>query len=223
MSQQEIRETIDHFAMAARRAQAAGFDGVQIHSAHGYLNSQFLSPLTNQRQDQWGGSLTNRSRFLKNICHAVREEVGIDFPVLIKFGIADGIQGGLSLQDGLTIISQFESWGLDGVEISSGFSGELFSSIQKNINKPEDEGYFLDFAHKAKSATMLPILAVGGFRSRAVMVNALQEGKADFISLCRPLIREPRLPRLLRSGEVDDSDCLSANLCWVEKDGEGIS
>ena len=223
MSLDDIQNTIEHFARAAQRAQRAGFDGVQIHSAHGYLNSQFLSPLANQRQDEWGGSLENRSRFLKNVCLVVREEVGPDFPVLIKFGIADGIKGGLTLTDGLDLIRQFESWGLDGVEISSGFSGDIFSSIQQDIDKPEDEGYFLEFARQARSTTTLPILAVGGFRSRQIMEKALQEGMADFISLCRPLIREPKLPALLRTGEVDASDCLSVNLCWAEKDGEGIS
>jgi len=223
MSLEDIQNTIQDFASAALRAKQAGFDGVQIHSAHGYLNSQFLSPLTNQRQDKWGGSLENRNRFLKSVCLAVREEVGADYPVLIKFGIADGIEGGLKLADGLEIISQFESWGLDGIEISSGFSGDLFSSIQQDIDKPEDEGYFLEFVSQARSATSLPILAVGGFRSRQVMEKVLQEGLADFVSICRPLIREPKLPALLRSGEVEASDCLSANLCWVEKDGEGIS
>jgi 2,4-dienoyl-CoA reductase-like NADH-dependent reductase (Old Yellow Enzyme family) len=223
MSLAEIQNTISYFAKAARRAQDAGFDGVQIHSAHGYLNSQFLSPLTNHRQDEWGGSLTNRSRFIKKVCLAVREEVGSDYPVLIKFGISDGIKGGFTLQEGLSLVSQFESWGLDGIEISSGFSGELFSSIQQDIDDLEDEGYFLDFTHQAKSVSSLPILAVGGFRSREVMENALKEGKADYISLCRPLIREPLFPVLLKSGKVDASDCLSANLCWAEKDGEGIS
>jgi len=223
MSLDDIKNTVENFARAAQRAKRAGFDGVQIHSAHGYLNSQFLSPLTNLRQDEWGGSLENRSRFLKNVCLAVREEVGPDYPVLIKFGIADGIEGGLKLAEGLEIIRQFGSWGLDGIEISSGFGGDLFSSIQQDIDSPEVEGYFLDFARQAKSATTLPILAVGGFRSRQIMEKALQEGAADLISLCRPLIREPKLPNLLRSGEVDVSDCLSANLCWAEKDGEGIS
>jgi 2,4-dienoyl-CoA reductase-like NADH-dependent reductase (Old Yellow Enzyme family) len=223
MSLDEIQDILQGFAKAAGRAKKAGFDAVQIHSAHGYLNSHFLSPLTNQRTDEWGGSLKNRSRFLKQVCLTVRQEVGSDYPVMIKFGIADGIPGGLTLEDGLEIISQFESWGLNGVEISSGFSGEMFSSIQEDILSPEQEGYFLAFVEQARTATSLPILAVGGFRSLEVMESTLRGGVADFISICRPLIREPRLPALLQSGEVDGSDCLSANLCWADKDGDGIS
>jgi 2,4-dienoyl-CoA reductase-like NADH-dependent reductase (Old Yellow Enzyme family) len=223
MTGEEIRKTISDFAQAARRGKEAGFDTVQIHAAHGYLVSQFLSPLTNQRDDEWGGSLSNRSNFLKEVCLAAREQVGPDYPLLIKFGIADGREDGLSLEDGLETLQNFESWGLDGVEISSGFSGELFECIQKGINKPADEGYFLPFVEQSRLKTALPILAVGGFRSRNVMERVLLSDAADFISLCRPLIREPNLPALFKAGKETDSDCLSANLCWPENKGEGIS
>ena len=223
MTGEEIRKTISDFAQAARRGKEAGFDAVQIHAAHGYLVSQFLSPLTNQRDDEWGGSLSNRRKFLREVCLAAREQVGPDYPLLIKFGIADGCEDGLSLEDGLETLQNFESWGLDGVEISSGFSGELFACIQKGINKPADEGYFLPFVKQARLKTALPILAVGGFRSRNLMERVLLSDAADFISLCRPLIREPNLPALFEAGEETDSDCLSANLCWPKNIGEGIS
>jgi 2,4-dienoyl-CoA reductase-like NADH-dependent reductase (Old Yellow Enzyme family) len=223
MTPDQIQQTINDFASAAFRVQQAGFDAVQIHSAHGYLNSQFLSPLTNKRQDKWGGSLQNRSRFLKEVCLAVRNQVGKDFPVLIKFGIADGVDDGLTLNEGIEVISNLKTWGIDGLEISSGFSGQLFRSIQKDILSPEDEGYFQEFLISARKVTNLPLLAVGGYRSRQVMEKTLLNGQADFISLCRPLIREPQLPLLFKTGEVDQSDCLSANLCWAEKAGEGIS
>lgn len=223
MTEKEIRQTISDFAQAARRVKEAGFDAVQIHAAHGYLVNQFLSPLTNHRDDEWGGSLSNRSKLLKEISLAVREQVGPDYPLLIKFGIADGYENGLSLEDGLETLQNFESWGLDGVELSSGFSGKLFSSIQKGINKPADEGYFLPFVEQARLKTELPILAVGGFRSRTVMERVLLAGTADFISLCRPLIRDPNLPALFEAGDETRSDCLSANLCWAENKGKGIS
>ncbi len=141
----------------------------------------------------------------------------------MKFGIADGCEDGLSLENGLETLQNIESWGLDGVEISSGFSGGLFSSIQKGINKPADEGYFLPFVEQARLKTGLPVLVVGGFRSRNVMEWVLLAGAADFISLCRPLIRKPDLPALFQAGETTSSDCLSANLCWAENKGEGIS
>jgi 2,4-dienoyl-CoA reductase-like NADH-dependent reductase (Old Yellow Enzyme family) len=223
MTSAEIHSTVQAYAQAASRAKRSGFDAVQIHAAHGYLVSQFLSPLTNSRLDQWGGSLSNRSRFLKEICQVIRKEVGSDYPVFIKFGIADGRENGFPLEEGLETLSNFASWGLDGIEISSGISGELFSSIQKGINNPEQEGYFLPFLQEARGKTNLPLLAVGGFRSRQVMEKTLLSGAADFISLCRPLIREPRFPALLRTGAVTKSDCISANLCWAENKGEGIS
>ena len=223
LSKEKIQGIITDFALASRRVQTAGFDGVQIHAAHGYLASQFLSPLTNFRSDQWGGLLPNRQRFLKEICLAVRESVGDEFPVLIKFGIADGVPGGLSLEEGLETASHFEDWGIDGIEISSGFSGDLFSSIQKGVKSPADEGYFLSFVKKVREVTDLPLLAVGGFRSRLVMEKTLLSGMADFISICRPLIRDPQLPSRFLSGEMESSDCISANLCWAENPGEGIS
>jgi len=189
MTGEEIRKTISDFAQAARRGKEAGFDAVQIHAAHGYL---------------------------VRVCLVAREQVGPDYPLLIKFGIADGCEDGLSLENGLETLQNLESWGLDGVEISSGFSGELFECIQKGINKPADEGYFLPFVEQSRLKTELPILAVGGFRSRNVMERVLLSDAANFISLCRPLIREPNLPALFKAGEETDSDCLSANLCWPE-------
>lgn len=220
---ERIPRLITAFQDAARRAKEAGFDAVQIHSAHGYLNSQFLSPLANQREDQWGGSLENRSRFLESVCRSVRDEVGPDYPLLIKFGIADGIQGGLTLKEGLKIIRSLHLWGLDGVEISAGFSGERFQSIQRGIRSEEQEAYFLPFVQETRAVTDLALIAVGGFRSRKVMEKTLLTGAADFISLSRPLIREPQLPNLLKSGERLKSTCLSLNQCWPEKSAEGIA
>jgi 2,4-dienoyl-CoA reductase-like NADH-dependent reductase (Old Yellow Enzyme family) len=223
LSGRSIRKIIADFAQAAYRIKKAGFDGVQIHAAHGYLASQFLSPLTNLRTDKWGGTLTNRQQFLKEVCLSIRESVGDEYPVLIKFGVADGVQDGLSLEDGLNTASNFESWGIDGIEISSGISGDLFSGAQKGVKSPADEGYFLPFVRRVREVTNLPLLAVGGFRSRLVMEQTLLSGTADFISICRPLIRDSQLPALFRSEEVDASDCKSANLCWAEGPGEGIS
>lgn len=222
MTEEEIQETIQAYAQAARRAKEAGFDAVQIHGAHGYLISQFLSPLSNQRQDQWGGSLENRSRFLHQICRALRREVGPDYPLLIKFGLADGSKGGLTQEEGGDIASYFQDWGLDGVEISVGFGGGRFKGISKGITKPEDEAYLLPLVKTAREHTELPLIAVGGFRSRKVMEKVLVAGWADFISMSRPLIREPHLPKRLKKGEQSSAKCISSNKCWPEKKGEGI-
>jgi len=220
MTEKEIEESIQAYAQAAHRAKEAGFDAVQIHGAHGYLINQFTSPLTNKRNDQWGGNIQNRTRFLRKVCQAVREQVGDDYPLFIKFGIVDGLEGGLSSDEGMQNIAQFIEMGLDAVEISGGVQ---YQSIQKCIRKPEEEGYFLPLIRETRPFTDLPILAVGGFRSRVVMERALLSGAADFISLCRPLIREPGLPKRFQSGEQEKAACISANNCWPQKMGVGIA
>jgi 2,4-dienoyl-CoA reductase-like NADH-dependent reductase (Old Yellow Enzyme family) len=223
MTRVEIEQMIDAFAQAARRAKEAGFDGVQIHGAHGYLINQFLSPFVNKRSDEWGGDLEGRMHFLRAVCQAVREQVGPDYPMLIKLGVVDGVEGGLSLEEGLQVVAALESMGLDAVEISGGIGGASSSSTRKGIRSEEDEGYFRPWAHEARKVTRLPMILVGGFRSRSVMEEVLASGDADFISLCRPLICEPDLPRRMRLGQQERSSCISANLCWAEKDGEGIA
>jgi 2,4-dienoyl-CoA reductase-like NADH-dependent reductase (Old Yellow Enzyme family) len=222
MTVPEIYAAIEAFGQAARRVREAGFDAVQIHSAHGYLNSEFLSPLTNQRVDEWGGDLSNRMRFLRAVCAAVREKVGSDYPVLIKLGMQDGPDGGLTLEEGARVAGELQSLGIDLIETSSGIGKPGIGSVRKGVRKEAEEGYFLPFARAARAASALPIAVVGGFRSREVMERALQSGDADLISLCRPLIREPDLPNRMKAGLTDRSACLSANNCWALKDGDGI-
>jgi 2,4-dienoyl-CoA reductase-like NADH-dependent reductase (Old Yellow Enzyme family) len=223
MTTAEIEEMIAAFGQAARRAKQAGFDAVQIHGAHGYLISQFLSPLTNHRTDEWGGSLANRMRFLRRVTESVRLQVGMDYPVFIKFGVMDGLEGGLTLAEGLQVIAAMGQMGLDAVELSGGFGSRHFVNVRKGIRRQEDEAYFLEFARHARKITDLPLMLVGGFRSRAVMDQVLSDGDADFISICRPLINDPGFPNKLRQGTKERSDCLSANNCWAKEMGEGIA
>lgn len=223
MTVAEIEELIRAFAQAAWRVKAAGFDGVQIHSAHGYLISQFNSPFTNRRTDEWGGSLENRTRFLREVCRAVRDQVGKDFPMMIKFGLMDGVEGGLTLEEGLQIIGMMEEMGLDAVEISGGIGSATVNSVKKGINRPDKEAYFRDWVREARKYTDLPLMTVGGYRSRQVMDDVLEEGIADYISLCRPLINDPALPNKFRDGLLDKSGCISSNNCWAENPGEGIA
>lgn len=223
MTSQEIETIIQAYAHAARRVQQAGFDGVQIHAAHGYLVGQFLSPLINHRNDEWGGGITERMRFLKGISMAVRDQVGSDYPVLIKLGMMDGIQGGLTPEESLQVVAALEDMGIDGLEISGGLSGDRSRNIRKGIRSESDEAYFLPLAQKARKVTQLPIILVGGFRSRSVMERVITDQQVDLISLCRPLISEPDLPNRLRLGLQGKSRCLSANNCWPETMGEGIA
>jgi 2,4-dienoyl-CoA reductase-like NADH-dependent reductase (Old Yellow Enzyme family) len=220
MTGEEIINLIDAYAQAARRVQEAGFDGVQVHAAHGYLISQFLSPYTNRRSDSWGGNLENRMRFLHEVCRAVREQVGPDFPMMTKLGMEDGVKNGLSPQEGAQIVAALEEMQLDAVEISGGFRSQ---STKKGIRSEKDEAFFLPNVKLARESTAIPIMAVGGYRSKLVMEEVLRSGYADFISLCRPLISEPDLPNLFKDGTKQKSRCISSNNCWPEVLGEGIS
>ncbi len=243
MTVAEIELVIEAFAQAARRVKAAGFDGVQIHAAHGYLIGQFLSPFVNKRTDEWGGDLQGRMRFLREVCRAVREQVGPDYPVLTKLGLADVVEGGLTLDDGLQVVAALQSipanpakntgrstgntgWsaeGLDAVEISSGIGGRTSGSAHTGIRSVADEGYFRPWAKEARKVTRLPVILVGGFRSREVIEDVLASGDADFISMCRPLICEPDFPNRLRLGLQERSSCISANRCWPDAEGAGVS
>jgi 2,4-dienoyl-CoA reductase-like NADH-dependent reductase (Old Yellow Enzyme family) len=219
MTKNEIVMLIESYAQAARRAKEAGFDGVQLHGAHGYLINQFISPFVNHRGDDWGGNFQQRIKFLREVTKAVRGFVGSDYPVFIKFGMEDGVEGGITTEAGVQVIREMAKMGLDAVEISGGIQA---NNSKKGIKSRETEAYFRDFARKAKQATNLPILLVGGLRSRDMMEDVLESGDADFVSLCRPLINEPNLPKLLHSGEVRVSDCISSNNCWPNKMNEGI-
>lgn len=223
MTIDEIEAMIQAYRQAARRAQEAGFDAVQLHGAHGYLINQFLSPYVNRRTDEWGGDFQRRTRFLREVCRAVRKQVGDDYPVFIKFGMEDGVAGGLSAEEGAKVIALMKDIGLDGVEISGGVRGGRVPSIKKGIKSEEHEAYFLPLAKISRSVTDIPIILVGGMRSRNVMEQVLADGDADFISMSRPLICEPDLPNRMRSGVQARSRCISANNCWSENPGEGIA
>jgi 2,4-dienoyl-CoA reductase-like NADH-dependent reductase (Old Yellow Enzyme family) len=220
MSADEIGIIIDSYAQAARRAVEAGFDAVQLHGAHGYLINQFISPYINKRTDAWGGDLSERSRFLREIVQAVRAQVGMDYPLFIKFGMEDGVDDGLSAENGAEVISWMKDMNLDAVEISGGI---LAKNSMKGIKSEDREAYFRPLAQIAQSVTDLPIILVGGMRSRKVMEDVLGEGDADFIALCRPLINEPDFPKLLKSGVQEKSECISSNNCWPTQMGEGIA
>ena len=223
MNTEEVWEMIRAYGQAARRVKKAGFDGVQLHGAHGYLVNQFLSPFSNQRQDRWGGSPDKRRQFLRDVVKEVRSQIGPDFPLLIKLGLADGVEGGMSLEEGLETVSELESLGINALEISGGIGGGEISNTRAGVKVGKNEAYFLDWAVRARQVTSLPILLVGGFRSREKMEEVLEAGSADFISMCRPLICEPDLPHRLEQGEQQYSICISANRCFPEEIGLGVA
>ncbi|PYZ98283.1 NADH oxidase [Alteribacter lacisalsi] len=203
LTEQEIITIAEKFGETARIARKAGFDGIQIHGAHGYLISQFLSPKHNIRQDQWGGSLENRSRFLFTVLNCVREAAGTDFPVSVKLNAADFLKGGFSMEDSLTVVKKLAGAGVDLVEVSGGtYENPEMTGLSHQSSKRE--AYFLSFAESVKrELPNLPLAVTGGFRTRAGMEEALSSRAADMIGMARPLAVYPDLPLKLFKRNVD--------------------
>ncbi len=214
----EIESLIVSYAAAARRAVGAGFDGVQIHCAHGYLGSQFISPYTNRREDRWGGSLENRMRFPLEVYRAIRKEVGDSYPVMIKLNSEDYIEGGLSIDDSSQIARTLSNEGIDAVEISGGIGDSHDWIVKTDISEEDDEAYFLSNARKFKAVIDVPLILVGGLRSPSLMETLVATGEADMVSLCRPLIREPDLVNQWKQGSRKKADCISCNGCQKYRD-----
>ncbi len=220
LGREEIQNIVAAFAEASLRAREWGFDAVQLHGAHGYLINQFLSPLTNRRLDDYGGSLENRCRFLMEVYHRVREAVGKDFPVLIKLNASDNLEGGLSEYDALYAAGELSRAGIDAVEISTGThaSGGL-SPVRTKIDRPEKEAYNLSAASRIKECVACPVIVVGGIRSWETARMAVEENGLDLVAMSRPLIREPGLPLRWQEGDRRPATCISCNRCF----GPGIS
>ncbi len=224
LNKQDIWELTRAFADAAQRAKSAGFDGVQIHAAHGYLLSQFLSPAFNRRNDEYGGDLPNRVRIHLEILRAIRKVVGENYPILIKLNCRDFIENGMTLEDSLQAGKLLSDAGLDAIELSGGFiTGGKLSPSRSGIDSEEREAYFQEEARLMKKVVNIPLILVGGVRSFGVAEKMVREGIADYISLSRPLIRVPNLINRWRTGDDRRSECRSDNLCFQPGlNGEGI-
>lgn len=193
LEEEEIYEIVGRFALSAKLSKQAGFKGVQIHGAHGYLVNQFLSPHHNRRTDDWGGSLENRMRFLLSIYLAMRAEVGPDFPIGLKLNSADFQKGGFSEDDAIEVAQAMVVAGIDMLEISGG-TYEAPTMLSGKDSTRAREAYFLDFAEKLRTRVDIPLAVTGGFRTRAGMDAALDTGACDLIGLARSLIIDPDLP-----------------------------
>ena len=224
METKDIKAIIVAYAVAAGRAKAAGFDGLQIHAAHGYLLSQFLSPAFNKRRDDYGGDINHRIRIHREICHVIRETVGKDFPILIKMNCQDFIENGLTTEDSVAAAKLLVAAGIDAVELSGGtiISGKL-SPSRSRINDPEREAYFREEARAFKGVISVPLILVGGNRSFEVADQLVEGGTADYISMSRPFIREPELIRRWQEGDLRKAACISDNLCFTPAlEGRGV-
>ncbi len=207
LGEQEIPEIIQQYARVAKVAQETGFTGVQVHGAHGYLISQFLSPITNRRNDQWGGSLENRARLLLETVRAVRKAVGNDYPVAIKLNSADFQKGGFNLKESQQVVEWLNEEPVDLLEISGGTYEQPrllnYKGKSKNIEEPlrestrKREAYFLEYAKAIREVAKMPLAVTGGFRNAEFMSETLESEAVDIIGIARPLCSEPDLPNRL--------------------------
>lgn len=249
MTQQEINDKIEDYARSALQAKEAGFDAVEIHSGHGYLMSQFLSPWTNHRKDEYGGSLENRLRFPAAIIRRTREVVGPDFPILVKMNQRDGFDGGLEIDEAIQVAKRYEAEGASALIPSCGFTSRTpLYMMRGNVpNKemarnqsnpfmrlgllmfgrfmvqsyPFEPMYLLQGAKKIKDAVNIPVIYIGGVLSLADLEKAMNEG-FEFVEMGRATVRDPDFVKRLHSGEITESDCDHCNRCIAAMDAGGV-
>jgi len=217
MTEEDIETIIESFGKSARRVQESGFDGVQIHGAHGYLVTQFLSPHSNHRQDKWGGSLENRMRFVVETTRSIKNHVSDDFPVMIKLGCRDYLEDAnrLTIEEGASVVKALQKEGICHVEISNGTMGDTNRRRAAGITRPDQEAYMLPDARFIRENTRdITLGLVGGMRSLPVMEKIIEAGTVDTLSICRPLIREPDLIKQWKNGATKSADCISCGRCF---------
>ncbi len=216
MRQDEIWQVIRAFGDGARRAKEAGFDAVQLHAAHGYLLSQFLSPFTNRRHDEWGGNIENRLRLHREIYQEIRRKVGQNYPVLIKIGVQDGFPEGLKFSEGKQAAKLLAALGFDVFEISQGLRGPGYenSEFKTNIHDINREAYYRHWCGEIKKEVDVPVILVGGLRTFKQMEEIIQNHESDFVSLSRPFIREPDIVNKWKGDNSYRARCISCNQCF---------
>ena len=223
LTTEEIGEIIKTYGEAGERAHKAGFDAVQLHVAHGYPLCSFLSPLFNQRDDQYGGSAENRARIIIEIAAEIKTRTGEDFPVLIKMNVADFCEGGMVIDDAVEAAKIMAQNGIAAIETSGGASGHEVTPLGPVEDSKWTEGYFLEYASAIKEAVDVPVILVGGLREMNMMEEVLAQGKADLFSMSRPFIKEPAIIKRWMEGNQEPSDCISCNGCMdLFTDGEAI-
>ncbi|MFX1279604.1 MAG: NADH:flavin oxidoreductase [Promethearchaeota archaeon] len=223
LTTKEVNDYIDKFVRAGLRAYECGYDLVQLHGAHGYLLNNFISPFTNIRTDEYGGSIQNRTRVLKEIHDKIRDQLGNKFPITIKFQSQDYIPNSITEAQGIEIARTLSDIGFDAIEPSGGQRESLYYAKNtlpsRLIKKVEDENYFLPFAKKIKPLiNKTKLILVGGIKNPISAEQILENNNADFISMSRPLIYEPNLPNRWKSGDLTPAKCISCNSCFAIMD-----
>lgn len=219
MSKDDIEYIIDAFAKSAKRAKESGFDGVEIHGAHTYLINQFLSPYYNRRSDEYGGTLENRFRFLKEIYLRIREEVGYDFSVLVKLTATEFFEGGLTFEETKKVCIMLEELGVTALEISGNIHGKAKEMVGKVFDgiAIEKEGYFINYAREIKNIVNVPIITVGGFTTFKGIEKRFKETGIDFFGLSRPLLSEPDLINQWKNNKDKKSRCIRCSKCRTKE------
>ncbi len=221
MTLEQIQGVIDDFAESALFCKEAGADGVQLHAAHGYLLSQFLSPYFNKRSDRYGGDIADRSRIVMEIYDATRKRVGTDFPIWIKINSSDLTDPGLSLEECYGICQELAKRGIDAIEISGGLAVSPEASPVQKIVGEEMEGFFAAAALFIADRVDVPVISVCGHRSLGKINEWLNKGNISAISMSRPLISEPNLVNRWQNGDESRARCISCNQCFRPKGAFG--
>ena len=221
MTKEDIKELIKAYADAASRVKQAGFDGVQLHAAHGYLLSQFLCPYYNRRKDEYGGNIENRARIIVEIVTEIKKVVGGDYPVLIKINSEDFMDNGLTSEESILVTKMLEEVGLDGVEVSGGnesstkvLNGNLGPARTKVAISKSNESYFAEHGKKLANAVNIPVILTGGNRHFDVMTDLLNNSEISYFAIGRPLICEPNLINAWAQDESKKTRCVSCNGCY---------
>ncbi len=222
LTEDEILDLIERYGNAALIAKKSGMKGAQIHGAHGYLVSQFLSSLTNLRKDRWGGSLENRARFVLEIYRNMRQKVGADFPLGIKINSADFQRGAFTEEESMEVIQMLDAEGMDLIEVSGGTyeRAAMVGTMQKESTK-QREAYFMDFIVKVREKINTPLMLTGGFRTASTMETAIKNGELDFVGLGRPFCLYPNVAKDLISGEMTECSVptLQTGVAKIDRSG----
>ena len=216
MTTGDIKAVIDSFAEAAERAKKAGFDGVQLHAAHGYFLSQCLSPYYNRRTDEYGVTVQGRARILYEVCEQIRERVGEEYLVMAKVNCDDLFEGGLTLEDSIKVCQGLQERGVAAIEVSGGQAperGAKHAIMRTKLEKPERQSYFCRQAARIAEEIDIPVVLVGGNRDPKLLNKIINTTPIEYISLSRPLIREPNLVHRWQSGNLAPARCISCNWC----------
>lgn len=215
ITKEEIKKIVEDFGDGALRAKQAGFDGVQIHGAHGYFFSRFLTHYYNRRTDEYGGSIENRARIILEAYENIRKKCGEDFPIFIKINACDFLEeDGLTLEDSKKAAKIFSEVGFNAIELSGGVKSGKHTPVRPAIRTREDEAYHKEYAIEIAKEISAPVILVGGFRSLDVVKEVIKDTGVEAVSMCRPFIIEPKLVTRWLEGDTGKSKCVSCNKCF---------